>query len=628
MRRPLLNWIAFGLCLLVGLSAMGWISLQVIRLDRSEEQAHQQAEFEESVRLALWQMDSAMTNVIAQESSRPFLFYNLYPASGKGVKGGKVADPPLVTDVVLNGRLNFQLDPQGNITSPQASAEIASKIKEGRLFSARLEEFRSLVRKEELLEAVSQEEEGQILAGEVQQPKQQEDPQGSQRGDSLQGQDQQPETQIGTQRNQVTQMAQPPPQQLDNNQLVQQAQIPRQIQRRTTRSSQRQAFLNSIDWNARSGNVSLANDLEQQKLLRAFFPETDARPGAMKPVWIGDALILARKVLVDGEDYIQGLWLDWPRLKEWLLSRARDLFPQADLQKIDAVQGARNSRRLAALPAVLIPGSSAFPPPEGWSPLLISLCIAWICVLAGAVVGAFLLKGILALSERRAAFVSAVTHELRTPLTTFKMYTEMLARGMVSEPEKKSAYLTTLSREAERLSHLVQNVLAYARLERNRNGGRVETISIGELLERVTGRLEERADQAGMKLNVDVPDEVLAARVRVDSSAVDQILFNLVDNSTKYAGKSGDAKIHLCAESSGRFAVLSIRDHGPGISSREAQRLFQPFSKSARDAANSAPGVGLGLALSRRLARAMGGKLELDENTHDGARFVLRLPLA
>ena len=84
-----------------------------------------------------------------------------------------------------------------------------------------------------------------------------------------------------------------------------------------------------------------------------------------------------------------------------------------------------------------------------------------------------------ALSERRGAFVSAVTHELRTPLTTFRMYAEMLAEGMVPSPEARQKYLETLRREADRLAHLVENVLQYARLERGRPGGRRENVTAG-----------------------------------------------------------------------------------------------------------------------------------------------------
>jgi len=103
-----------------------------------------------------------------------------------------------------------------------------------------------------------------------------------------------------------------------------------------------------------------------------------------------------------------------------------------------------------------------------------------------------------------------------------------------------------------------------------------------------------------------------AVVVRADPAAVEQILFNLVDNACKYAGASGDRRIHLEAARRGGRALLRVRDHGPGVNADVAGRMFRPFSRSAAEAAGSAPGVGLGLALSRRLARDMGGELRLE----------------
>ena len=109
---------------------------------------------------------------------------------------------------------------------------------------------------------------------------------------------------------------------------------------------------------------------------------------------------------------------------------------------------------------------------------------------------------------------------------------------------------------------------------------------------------------------------------------MEQILFNLVDNACKYAAPTASEKlIHLEALSDGKFAMLRIRDHGQGITSEGARRLFRPFSKSAHEAAHSAPGVGLGLALCRRLSRSMGGDLRFDRLVNDGACFVLSLPV-
>jgi signal transduction histidine kinase len=286
---------------------------------------------------------------------------------------------------------------------------------------------------------------------------------------------------------------------------------------------------------------------------------------------------------------------------------------------------------LAGMPVKLIPGPMPVADPSGWSPVQTSLAIAWGGILLAGLAAAFLLHGTLALSERRAAFVSAVTHELRTPLTTFKMYSEMLAEGMVRDETKQRSYLNTLCSEANRLSHLVENVLAYARLERGSARGKVEKVTLREVLQRVESRLAQRASQAHMELVVDADELALDAAVRVDVSAVEQILFNLVDNACKYAAPNATEKIiHLeafAADGNGKFAMLRVRDHGQGISTEGARRLFQPFCKSAHEAAHSAPGVGLGLALCRRLSRSLGGDLRWISNVKNGACFELCLPL-
>jgi signal transduction histidine kinase len=303
------------------------------------------------------------------------------------------------------------------------------------------------------------------------------------------------------------------------------------------------------------------------------------------------------------------------------------LFPDAQLVPVANPNGERDGRMLAAVPAKLVLGAMTFEPMPRWSPVRVSLAIAWCCMLLAGLAVAGLLHGTISLSERRGAFVSAVTHELRTPLTTFKMYSEMLAAGMVPDEEKRTRYLNTLCSEANRLSHLVENVLAYARLERGSARSRVERLTLGGLIERVKPRLVERAERAGMALETNGDEAALQTVVQVDVSAVEQILFNLVDNACNYAAPNAAEKIiHLEALPDGKFAMLRVRDHGQGISAEGAKRLFQPFSKSAHEAAHTAPGVGLGLALCRRLSRSMGGDLSLDKLVKDGACFVLRLP--
>jgi signal transduction histidine kinase len=361
--------------------------------------------------------------------------------------------------------------------------------------------------------------------------------------------------------------------------------------------------------------------------------------GVTRPVWIGSKLILARRVLIDGQVVIQGCWLDWPKIKQMLLAEARQILPEVELVPVspntnDLLPG----RMLATLPAQLVvpePTTSLSvldfeivpdePAPPTWSAIRVSLVIAWTCLALAAVAVAVLLQGAVTLSERRGAFVAAVTHELRTPLTTFRMYAEMLSAGMVPSGEKQQQYLDTLRVEADRLSHLVENVLAYARLERGKPGRRREAVSLASLLDRVQSRLADRARQAEMELVVEADQAARTCIVHTDPGAVEQILFNLVDNACKYAATADDRRIHLQLAETADGAELCVRDHGRGIAPHEARKLFHPFSKSVHEAASTAPGVGLGLALCRRLARALGGRLELEPGDQ-GASFLLTLP--
>jgi len=310
-----------------------------------------------------------------------------------------------------------------------------------------------------------------------------------------------------------------------------------------------------------------------------------------------------------------------------LLKLVEDLLPHADLAPLLKPPAAGQTHLLASVPAQLIAGPIPVEPQDGWSILHVSLGIAWIAVLLATFAVGAVLQRTIELNQRRGAFVSAVTHELRTPLTTFRIYTEMLDEGMVTDSEKQKQYFGTLHGEAKRLSHLVENVLTYAQLENNRGGGqRIESVMLTELKERIAPRLADRAAQSGMELAIEMDDAARNVAVRTDIPAVERILVNLVDNAAKYGRKEQNNIMFSIGLKKG-MAILSIRDHGLGISPRLQKKLFIPFSKSASEAANSAPGVGLGLSISRRLAHQMHGDLILDSAVTDGARFILTLPL-
>ncbi len=620
MIRPWHTWVIFTLCLAVVLAAMGWMSLTVLRLERF---TWRQATLEENVRLALWRMDSALAPLIAQESARPYFTYNaFYPAQRaytrmfEEIQLGEVLIPsPLLDQASPYILLHFQVGPDGTFTSPQVPTGNVRDLAEARRYTtherietsaARLAELQSLLSRNSLLTALGPPETQPTQMAVL----------------PTQGQEQ------ASQRPSPQPQSRQPAQTLDLQQRArrQAQQIEIQQDKHMQQGVAQQTWLSANERQARVANVDtntliITND--GSNVLRTSF---NVNEELARPMWIGEMLLLARWVSVNGGGYVQGCWFDWPAIRQWLTSEVKDLLPEARLKPVRSKRTTDEPRMLAALPLQLVPGPAPGYPGRATSPIQISLMVAWICALLAAVAVAALLVGTVSLSERRAAFVSAVTHEMRTPLTTFRMYTEMLTRDMIPDEAKRRRYLDTLRAEADRLSHLVGNVLAYARLERNRSGSRAETVTLRDLIDRLKERLTERAERAGMDLVVQAAESGLTTRVRADTSAVEQILFNLVDNACKYAASASDRRIHLEVDRTGKQVTLGVRDHGPGISRADARRLFRPFCKSARDAANSAPGVGLGLALSRRLARDMGGRLYLNQGVNDGACFVLSLP--
>jgi signal transduction histidine kinase len=644
MNRPWKTWSVFGLCLAVLLTAMGWVSWTVVELDRAQAQARQQADLEEKVRLALWRMDSTLTPLIAQESARPYFLYQAFNTAdsvrgrdaGKEPLASELVPSPLLTQVFTNVLLYFQIGPDGKLTSPQVPTGKQRQLAEAGLttrdaLDVAAERLRHLERvlnqqaAPELVLWLRQNSRAHALVPTPVFWAAVSDPSASPpNGLSI------PASLLSN--GGVLVNACPPPQPGANQTLLPGGQ-PRIMPPQPGDPLLTQAGRNDNELQVRAQNVQQAYDQNVKNTYANFNVTPPGRAqvmeGPAKPVWFGDTLLLARRVAWQGRDYVQGCWLDWPALRQSLLAGVQDLLPQARLEPLKSEAGDPHGRVLAALPLRIDPGPA--PKLNGIvSPTQLALVAAWICAGLAITSVAVLLHGVVTLSERRAAFVSAVTHELRTPLTTFKMYSEMLADGMVAGESKRRQYLDMLCSEANRLSHLVENVLAYARLERGSARGRVEQIALRQVLERVKPRLLQRAGQAGLTLVEDADAQALAATVHADVTAVEQILFNLVDNACKYAAPAATEKIiHLEAlREQDKFILLRVRDHGQGISAEAARRLFQPFSKSASEAASTAPGVGLGLALCRRLSRSMGGDLRLDGWVKDGACFVLSLPVS
>lgn len=675
MNRHVIIWLSFAACAAIGFGVLGWFTREMVRMRHETAESERLAAIEENVRLALWRMDSAMASVHGLEAARPWRQYESFvpigaafsdefsPLSNKSI----LTPSPLLLNTPPFVRLHFQIEPDGSVHSPQVPrrewwrAAITAGAATDQLESAvaLLEDFSKRVQPSTLLaELVDQPPTTDTLLRQARP---------STPSDETTDM---PESELVTPtRGQVEppQLRKSAAEQEQREELyaAQNALAVEQARSsyassgrespRSSYSSSGEGFLSKlgIASPARDEKAAPAPNTTGTEEAAAFAdanaPQTradldaadtiepdlainpEALEGGLQARWIGSELVFVRRVSLSDRTIIQGVWLNWPELETWLRSRIEDLLPAGTLRPVpQANNGPANAstRKLAFLPVVLEPGY--VPVVESPDELLtkITLMAAWISLIAVVAALAALLAGTLRLSERRGAFVSAVTHELRTPLTTFRMYTEMLAGGMVRDENRKQEYLGTLHKESDRLSHLVENVLSYARLERGRASSRIEDTTPGALFDRMEERLRQRAEQDGMTFSLSLDEDAASRTIHTDVTAVEQIVFNLVDNAAKYGGdQNGGGKIEVSARLDAKNRLeIRVADGGPGIDPSMRNRLFKPFSKSANEAAQSRPGVGLGLALCRRLARdELNGDLVLEKTSPDGTVFRLDL---
>jgi PAS domain S-box-containing protein len=224
----------------------------------------------------------------------------------------------------------------------------------------------------------------------------------------------------------------------------------------------------------------------------------------------------------------------------------------------------------------------------------------------------------------RDEFVAIATHELRTPLSALQLQLASLQRaldrGQPLPPERLHQGLQAARKQADRLNHLISHLFDVARITAGRLELEREEVDLTALAQRLLGRMEDVLVAAGCAPVVHAGGPVLA---RVDKLRVEQVLMNLLSNAMKYAPGQ---PVELSVEAENGHAVLAVRDWGPGIPREAHARVFERFERASGSHARAS--LGLGLYISRQIARAHGGELSVeDPQGGPGARFVLKLPL-
>jgi len=229
------------------------------------------------------------------------------------------------------------------------------------------------------------------------------------------------------------------------------------------------------------------------------------------------------------------------------------------------------------------------------------------------------------LSQLKANFISTITHELRTPLSHIKGYRDLMARGVMGPltHDQKEA-LTIIGRATEKLDGLVNDLIRFASGAKSGMALRQTPASPDDLLERVLEVSAPKAAEDNIALNSEIPSPL--PPTLADWEQIYWVLFQLLDNAIKFTPDNGT--VTLIATVQDRRLRLSVRDTGIGIPAGRIEELFEPFHQLDGATTRRYGGMGLGLALVRRIVEAHQARIEVESEVGRGSTFSFELPLA
>lgn len=223
----------------------------------------------------------------------------------------------------------------------------------------------------------------------------------------------------------------------------------------------------------------------------------------------------------------------------------------------------------------------------------------------------------------KSEFLAAMSHELRTPLNAIGGYAELLSLGLGGpvSPEQME-YLERIRKSQQHLLGIISDLLNFTRIEAGHLNYESGPISLSSVVEAVTLMVATPAAAKGIKLRTESsPVDCVAAGDRV---RVDQIVLNLLSNAIKYTPAGG--RVTVKCSVSDKTASITVTDTGSGVPPEKQKSIFEPFVQLGRSLSSAHQGMGLGLTISRDLARAMGGDLTVSSKVDKGSAFTLTLP--
>ncbi|MDX2444823.1 MAG: HAMP domain-containing sensor histidine kinase [Bacteroidales bacterium] len=254
--------------------------------------------------------------------------------------------------------------------------------------------------------------------------------------------------------------------------------------------------------------------------------------------------------------------------------------------------------------------------------LYIFILIALLMAL-GFVYTIYALNGELRLNKLKSEFISNVSHELKSPLTSIRMMTEMLHHKRVNTEERKSEYYSAMLEDCEHLSHLIDNILDFSRIDEDRKKYDFIDLDLDELLLRFLESTRERLPEPGFDIRYSCPDRVPI--IRADKDAILQVFYNLIDNAIKFSGTSRQIDIDLFTKND--ELLLCVKDYGIGISGQDQEKIFDRFYRGYEPQKMGIKGSGIGLTIVKKIMEAHKGSLTLESIPGEGSTFFVHLPI-
>lgn len=225
-------------------------------------------------------------------------------------------------------------------------------------------------------------------------------------------------------------------------------------------------------------------------------------------------------------------------------------------------------------------------------------------------------------SRIKSEFVSNVSHELKTPLALIRMFGETLETGIVTDEEKRREFYSIIRKESERLTHLINNVLDFSRMDAGNKEYDFEEADLSEVVRSSLEAYKFHIRDLGFEIESKMPDELI--KTRIDREAISQALLNLLGNAVKYSGHRKYIRVEVCKNEDS--ALISVTDHGVGIPKEELKKIFDKFYRVPISKANATRGSGLGLTLAKHIIDAHGGTIEVESEVGKGSTFIIRIP--